>query len=231
MTAMYEIKTEKFNGPLDLLLQLIDEDKLGITEVSLSQVTDQYLARLEKMTERDPEELADFLVVAARLLLLKSRALLPEIEEEEPDDLAGQLKLYKEFVEAAQKIKALISEGRFTFSRDRLPIKTKPEFSPPPALKLVEMKNAFLAVLRRLDPLIKLPKLMIEKAISLQQKILEIHNLLKQEKYFSFGKLVEGAKSKTEIIVNFLALLELLKQQKLRVKQGNVFREIVVERI
>lgn len=228
---MYQIKTEKFNGPLDLLLQLIDEDKLEITEVSLAQVTDQYLVHLEKMIEKDPEELADFLVVAARLLLLKSKALLPEIEEEEVDDLAGQLKLYKEFIEASKKIKTIIAEGKFTFSREQSPLKTEVEFSPPAKLKLAEMKNAFLLVLRRLDPLVRMPKQMIEKTISLQQKIFEIHNLLKQEKRFSFGQLVETAKSKTEIIVNFLALLELLRQQELRVKQGKLFEDIVVEKI
>lgn len=228
---MYEIKTEKFNGPLDLLLQLIDEDKLEITEISLAQVTDQYLTHLQRIPERDPEELADFLVVAARLLLLKSKALLPELQEEEPDDLAAQLRLYKEFIEAARKIKAIIAEGKFTFSREHLPPKTKIEFSPPRQLKLEEMKNAFLIVLRRLEPLVKLPRQIIEKTISLQQKIFEIHNLLKQEKRIFFGQLVNSAKSKTEIIINFLALLELLKQQELRVRQGKLFEEIIVEKI
>jgi len=229
---MYEIKIEKFAGPLDLLLQLIEQEKLEITEIAIGQVTDQYLLYIEKMEDKDPEELSDFLVVAARLLLLKSRVLLPEIiAEEDLDDLAKQLKMYKEFQEASKKIEAMIGEKRFTFSREKLPMKTEVEFSPPANLKADDMKNVFLAVLRRLDPLVKIPRQAIEKTISLQQRIMEIKDFLLTQQRVGFKSLITKAKSRTEVIVNFLAILELLKQQHLRVKQSKIFDDIMIEKI
>ncbi|OGF38023.1 hypothetical protein A2482_02880 [Candidatus Falkowbacteria bacterium RIFOXYC2_FULL_48_21] len=229
---MYEIKSEKFNGPLDLLLQLIEGEKLEITEISIAQVTDQFLAYIEKMEEKNPEELADFLFVAARLLLLKSKAILPEIDEEgDLDDLEKQLKLYKEFVEASKKINALILEKRFTFSRERPPFKTDVEFSPPPELKTLVMQAAMLAVLRRLDPLVKIPRQIMERTISLQQKILEIKDFLAKQTKFGFRSLIESAKTKTEVIMNFLALLELVKQRHLKLKQTKNFDDIMIEKL
>jgi len=235
---MYEIKSEKFNGPLDLLLQLIEGEKLKITEISIAQVTDQFLAYIEKMEEKNPEELADFLFVAARLLLLKSKAILPEVDDEgELDDLEKQLKLYKEFVEASKKINALILEKRFTFSRERPPLKTDVEFSPPPVcvggpeLKMTAMQAAMLAVLRRLDPLVKIPRQIMERTISLQQKILEIKDFLARQTKFGFRSLIESAKSKTEVIMNFLALLELVRQRHLKLKQVKNFEDIMIEKI
>ena len=229
---MYEIKSEKFNGPLDLLLQLIEGEKLEITEISIAQVTDQFLAYIEKMEEKNPEELADFLFVAARLLLLKSKAILPEIDEEgDLDDLEKQLKLYKEFVEASKKINALILEKRFTFSRERPPFKTDVEFSPPPELKLSAMQESMLAILRRLDPLVKIPRQIMERTISLQQKISEIKDFLTRQAKFGFRSLVESAKTKTEVIMNFLALLELVKQRHLKLKQTKNFDDIMIEKL
>lgn len=229
---MYEIKSEKFNGPLDLLLQLIEGEKLEITEIAIAQVTDQFLVYIEKMEEKNPEELADFLFVAARLLLLKSKAILPEVDEEgELDDLEKQLKLYKEFVEASKKINAMILEKRFTFSRERPPIKTDVEFSPPPELKTTAMQAAMLAVLRRLDPLVKIPRQIMERTISMQQKILDIKDFLARQTKFGFRSLVESAKSKTEVIMNFLALLELVKQRHLKLKQSKNFEDIMIEKV
>src|SRR3989338_8740737 len=128
---MYQVSSEKFNGPLDLLLRLIEEQKMTITEISIAKVTDEYLQELEKIQDQDPEELSDFLVLAARLLYLKSKVLLPYLaEEEEVDDLEKQLKLYKEFVEASKKIAAMIKEQRFAFSREKAIQQTAVEFSP-----------------------------------------------------------------------------------------------------
>ena len=229
---MYEIKSEKFNGPLDLLLQLIEGETLEITEISIAQVTDQFLSYIEKMEEKNPEELADFLFVAARLLLLKSKAILPEVDDEgELDDLEKQLKLYKEFVEASKKINALILEKRFTFSRERPPFKTDVEFSPPPELKLSAMQESMLAILRRLDPLVKIPRQIMERTISLRQKISEIKDFLTRQAKFGFRSLVESAKTKTEVIMNFLALLELVKQRHLKLKQTKNFDDILIEKL
>jgi len=217
---------------MDLLLQLIEKEQLAITEIAMAQVTDQYLAHIDKMENKDPEELADFLVIAARLLLIKSKALLPTLEpDEEVDDLERQLRLYKEFVAASKKINEMILRKRFTFSRDKLPGRTEPEFSPPERLLLADLKNVFLVILKRLDPLVKMPKQMIERTISLQQKILEIRDFIFQQKKLGFKSLVDQAKSKTEVIVNFLALLELLKRAQVKIRQSKTFEDIIIEKI
>ena len=229
---MYKIKIEKYSGPLDLLLQLIEQQKLEITEISLSEVTEQYLIHIEALENRDPEELADFLVVAARLLLLKSKALLPELEiEEELDELEKQLKLYKEYLEASKKIATMIGQEKFTFSRAKSPQKTEIEFSPPPSLKMNNLRDTFLVVLKGLDPLVKLPRQYIERTVSLQQKIFDIREFLAKNKKMGFRAMIGDAKSKTEVIMNFLAILELVKQQHLKVRQGVNFEDIMIEKI
>jgi len=229
---MFEIKTEKFNGPLDLLLQLIDEKKMEITQVAISQVTQDYLAHIEKLSDKDPEELSDFLLLAARLLLLKSKALLPELtNEEEVDDLEKQLKLYREFVIASKKIEEMIGQGNFAFSREKPPLLTQVEFDAPANVNLAVLRDAFLLVLKRLDPLVRLPRQAIEKTISLQQTIETLKNLLSQTHQVGFKSLLQKAQSKTEIIVSFLAILELLKQKHLRVRQSENFDDIMIEKV
>jgi len=231
--AMYKIKIEKFSGPLDLLLQLIEQQKMEITEIAIAEVTEQYLEHIEKLEDKDPEELSDFLVVAARLLLLKSKALLPMFADEEEDetDLERQLKMYKEFVDASKKIEAMLKLGRFTYSREKPPIALDVVYSPPQNLPLNELKEIFMSVLKRLDPIVRLPRQAMERTISLQQKILDIKNYLFGKKKFGFKSLIGDAKNRTEIIVNFLAILELLKQREVRVKQESTFEDITIEKI
>ncbi|MFA6537548.1 MAG: ScpA family protein [Patescibacteria group bacterium] len=229
---MFEIKTEKFNGPLDLLLQLIEKEKLEITEISLSQVTEEYLASIESLGNRDAEEMADFLVVAARLLLLKSRAILPVLDDEEVvDDLAKQLKMYKEFIEASKKIAMLLAKNQPCFARQKSVINAEIKFSPGEGLTLEKLKQSFISVLRKLGPLIKIPEQIIARTVSLEQRVLELKDILKKAKKFGFREMMKNAKSKTEVIVNFLAILELLKRRELKVSQENVFDDIVIERI
>lgn len=229
---MYEIKTEKFNGPLDLLLKLIEKQKLEITEIALSQVTDQYIQYLEGMENKQADELADFLVVAARLLLLKSKALLPYLEqEEELDDLEKQLKMYKEFIDASKKIQDLIGQKRFTFSRQKPIARKEIEFSPPNDLKVQNLKESLLIILRRLDPLVKLPRQMMEKTVSLQQTIFDIQKYLKTKGKMGFNQIMTDSKNKTEVIINFLAILELVKQKHLRLKQTKNFEDIIIEKL
>jgi segregation and condensation protein A len=228
---MYKIKIEKFAGPLDLLLQLIEGKELEITEISLAEVTDQYLERTEKMKDKPAEELADFLVIAAKLLLLKSKAILPMAEEEvEPDELEKQLKIYKEYYEASKVMDKMLKKENFSYSREKPPIKTEVEFVPPKNVNRTVLKNAFLHLLKKLDPLMKLPKVAIEKTISLQEKIVSLSKAIKKFRTFDFSKLVKDAKSKTEVIVNFLALLELIKQENVHAQQEDLFGNIMVKK-
>jgi segregation and condensation protein A len=230
--AMYKIKIQKFQGPLDLLLQLIEQQKLEITEVSIGEVTDQYIEHMEGLIDYDPDELSDFLVLAARLLLLKSKAILPILEEEEElDDLEKQLKIYKEFLEAAKRLDKMMKKTTFTYSRTKPPFEVKVEFSPAPNMKPKDLHSAFLTVLKRLDPIVRLPRQMIERTISMQQKMVFLKDYLKRKKQLGFNDLFKEAESKTEVIINFLAVLELVKQKYLAVKQDKLFEDIVIEKI
>ena len=115
------IKLQQFEGPLDLLLQMIEEQKLDITEVSLAAIAERYVERI-RQNGIEPEELADFLVIAAKLLLIKSKTLLPYLvrdeEEAEIKDFANQLKIYKDFLAASKKITGLLGERRWMFARE-----------------------------------------------------------------------------------------------------------------
>ena len=229
---MYELKLEKFSGPLSLLLQLIEDQKMEITELSISQVTDQYLVYIEELEEADPEEMSDFLVMAARLLVIKSRAILPVLEEEENlDDLQKQLKIYKEFLEASKKIEARMREMKFSFSRLKPPMEIKVEFSPAANLTTANLRQSFMAVLKKLDPIIKMPRQLMVKTVSLQQKIMHLKDHLMRVKTIGLRSLIGKAESKTEVIISFLAMLELVKQQHVRLSQSNLFDDIFIERI
>src|SRR3989338_2895506 len=115
-----DLKLEKFEGPLDLLLQLVDQEKLSITEIALSKITEQFFSYLDTLEKNRPEELADFLVVAARLIFLKSHNLLQYVNPQEEDAgpaLADQLKLYKQYVKASKTINILWQAGKMAYGR------------------------------------------------------------------------------------------------------------------
>jgi segregation and condensation protein A len=225
---MYEIRLEQFSGPLDLLLQLIEREELDITSLSLATVTDQYIERLEALTELPAEELADFLVVAAKLLYIKSKMLLPLLvwdQEEDSGDLETRLKMYKEYVEAAKKVQNILGEKRHTFVREKPPASAL-GFSPPQGFTPDKMAVMFREVLRRLIPIVKPPEALIEKTVSIHEKIRYIRDWLKSREPVSFDRVLEMAQSRAEIIVSFLALLELVKQHEVTVHQADHFAEI-----
>lgn len=230
---MYAIKLEKFEGPLDLLLKLIEREELDITEVALSKVTDQYIAQLETLPEIPAEELADFLVVAAKLLFLKSRLLLPLLhwdEEEEGSDLERRLRMYKEYVEAAKAVQRILSGRRHTYVREKPPVAAL-GFSPPKDLTTERMAELFRDVLRRLIPVVKPPEAVIEKTVSIHEKIRHIHELISRHARVSFHSILKDAATRAEIIVSFLALLEMVKQKHVAVKQEEHFGEIHLESV
>ncbi|MFA5106840.1 MAG: segregation/condensation protein A [Patescibacteria group bacterium] len=227
---MYQIKLEQFEGPLDLLLRLIEEEKLDITTVSLAKVTDQYLSYIETMEEVRTEELADFLVVAAKLLLIKSKTLLPFLQPEaEEIDLEKQLRIYKEYLEASKQVQALIRRKRYLYPREMSRSMLEPIFNPPPQLDAPGLQRIMLEVLRKIEPIVSLPEEVIERTVSIQQKIDQIRTLIIQQETTSFQALLNTAGTKTEVIVTFLALLELIKQENIVVVQQSVFDDITIK--
>ncbi|MBU1164836.1 segregation/condensation protein A [Patescibacteria group bacterium] len=233
----YTIKLEQFEGPLDLLLQLIEDQKLDITQVSLANVTDQYIQHLHEAVDKhqiSAGELADFLLVASKLLLIKSKALLPYLEwgeEEEAVDLERQLKLYKEYLEASKVIQKMISKKQFSYSREKLLTVKEVGFNPPKTLTAKKMIKVFCNILDNLKSIAQLPKDVIRKTINIQEKIAQIRNRILEKANMNFGELLKSAKDKTDVIVSFLALLELIKQKTINVEQDNLFEDMRIERI
>lgn len=231
---MHHVKVHTFEGPLDLLLQLIEQEEMDVSQVALAHVTEQYLQALEKADNISAEDLADFLVVAAKLLLIKSRILLPQLAvegAEEATDLERQLKIFKEYLEASRNIAKIIHQRRFTFGRGKPAVLIEEKFSPPENIRVQDIRELFLSVLREIEPIISLPKAVIEKTVSISEKIESIRALILDKAIVSFQNIMKDSKTKTDVIVSFLALLELVKQRTIVVKQGALFTDIAIERL
>jgi len=238
---MMEFTQEKFSGPLGLLLSLIESEEMDITEINLAKIADEYVAYIRSATDQiDPEELADFLVVAAKLLFIKSKALLPYLytaeDEEEIDDLERQLKMYKEFIAASQKIKELIAKKNFLFlppllknrrAQFNLPVFTAPTKVTPEILQLVFARVLANLEKRREE---KLPERILEPKINIEEKIALIKKMLVDKIKINFSRLLQSASTKTEVIVSFLAVLELAKQNELVFEQEELFGDIQINR-
>ncbi|MBI3115671.1 MAG: segregation/condensation protein A [Candidatus Kerfeldbacteria bacterium] len=228
---MLTIRVEKFEGPLDLLLELIEAEKLDITDVSLAQVAEQFIVSLQQVGQKNPEELADFLVVAAKLILIKSRVLLPYLEAAEDDDsrdLERQLKMYKVYFDAAKALRKLLRKKRVLYPRQQLP--PLPVFTPPTRLEVSMLHETFQTVLNRLEPVIRLPREIIVRTLNLQEKIRAIRERVLAETSLNFSRLLDESRSKVDVIVTFLALLELVKQRTIAVVQDGMFQEIAIVR-
>lgn len=229
-----EIKQEAFSGPLGLLLELLDKNELEIKDVNLARVADEYLGRLES-EQVLPEEMADFLVVASRLIYLKSRELLPYLRIDEEDerivDLEDQLRLYRLFKDAADRL-----EGQFTSSKKsylrpyaKRIIETEDAFYPAENITLVNLHQAFRSLLKRMEPFFALQQVSMERVKSVEERLDELKGAISSRAKMSFRDVVSGAKSKVEVVVSFLALLEMMRRQIVKVKQKD--QEIIIERV
>jgi segregation and condensation protein A len=233
---MIEFTTEKFSGPLGLLLSLIESEEMDITEINLAKIADEYVAYVRAAANISPEELADFLVVAAKLLYIKSKALLPylyaDVEEEEGDDLEKQLRMYKEFIEASKKVKDIIAQEKFLYlppiTKSRRVQIAEPTFSPPTKITGIILAEQFKKILADLAKRqeAKLPEEKLEPKMNIEEKISLIRKMLFDKVRVNFSKLLRSATNKTEMIVSFLAVLELAKQKELIFEQDELFSEI-----
>lgn len=233
---MVNFKLEKFEGPLSLLIKLIDEEQMDITEVSLAKIADQFVEYIRTAGNINPEEMADFLVVAARLLLIKSKALLPYLfpeEEKEIEELEEQLRMYKEFLEAAKKISTMIGKKKFMFAREfnrKAFLSATKLFSPPKNLKAEDLLMVFTDIVTHLKPMEKLEEEVLEHRITIEEKIMSIQKMVLDRINISFNNLLSGAKSKTEVIVSFLAILELMRQREIVLEQEDTFGDIIINK-
>lgn len=226
----FKFRHEQFEGPLDLLLQLIESKQLNITEISLSKVADDYIAHLENNPNITLHELSDFLIISARLLILKSRTLLPYLvieEEEDGESLAKQLKIYKEYLEASKTIQKFWNNKARLYKRQPSKIPRKVKFSPSSNITLENMLSAAGDVAQRLE-IPMLPTQTIKRVFNIKQKIHTLLALIEKVKQASFSTFVQDAKDRAEIVVTFLALLELVKQDMVQVLQDDLFGDLVI---
>jgi segregation and condensation protein A len=227
---MYQVRQGKFEGPMELLLELIQKEKMDITELSLSKVADEYLEYIKNNENIKLDHLAEFLSVAARLILIKSRALLPSLqfspdEEEEIQDLAKQLEEYKKFKEASQKIGRIAEMRKISYSREGFG-GVKSIFYPPENINAYDLKKYFLAVLSEIPLIEKLQEEIVSEVITLEERISDLEQKMREKISSSFSDLVSGAKDKVDVIISFLAMLEMVKQRVISVEQEELFKDI-----
>lgn len=230
----YQISTEIYSGPLDLLLQLIEKAELDITRLALAQVTDQYLAYLHELQEQNAAEVSAFLVIAARLVQIKSAALLPRptlvglTPEEDPGEaLAQQLILYKRFKELGLILEERELAGLHSYLRlnsdAHVQIPTKLDLSELTLEGLIEAARDIFGGNGKVAPLsqvVSIPR------ITIRQKINTIIENLRKVGSVSFKELLSAPGNRLEVVVTFLAMLELIKRRIVNVNQLALFGDI-----
>ena len=231
---MYQITLEKFSGPLEILLHLVEKQKFSINEISLAKVAEQYIAYLKSLEEMPKEELAAFLVVASTLMLIKSRSLLPNLqltEEEEMDvsELERRLKTYKFFKELAGYLKELNNQNKHLFGREAY-TGMSAVFFPPEELTPAILKKILGEILETIPQKETLPEETMLKAVSLEDKMAELKERLLRFMQFTFDEFGKQSKEKVDVIVSFLAMLELIKQGFMAFEQKKLFGSIELKR-
>jgi len=227
---VFKVQLEKFEGPLDLLLELIEEQKLDITRLNLAKVADDYLEYIRSRENITLESLSEFVNIASRIILIKSQSILPTFEitkeeEKEIGDLEQQLKEYQKFKLAAQTFDVRLKEKNFSFSRDYL-LGVAATYSAPKNVNTFDLKKAFLKAIAEIVLPEKLSRESVREIITLEEKIEELGKTLEKRIEISFRELSSSAKDKVEIIVAFLAMLEMVKQRIIDVEQSELFEDI-----
>ena len=232
----YSVQTPVYEGPLDLLLNLIERAELDITSVSLATVTDQYLAYINGLEHINADEISAFLVIAAKLLQIKSEALLPRPPARRPDEedagrsLVDQLKLYKRFKEIGGWLNAQEHANLRTYLRIAPPPKVEPklDLSNLTLEKLVTAAQIAFAKEKEKQPL---GVIIAPPRITIREKIDLISRMLKEVEHSTFSALLNSGASRLEVVVTFLALLELVKRYRVAAHQDGLFNDIEIDRM
>lgn len=232
-----ELKLTNFSGPLDLLLALVKENKIEIKDIFVSQVTEQFLQYMTQLNELDVDKASEYMNMSATLLEIKSRALLPVIEglnddEETPEKvLIRQLEEYKLFKEIVSELKTQENVDRFYREPDKSVGKevtvVKENLS---VESFVQAFQKFLMKMQVRSAAENVSRTMVRESFSVPQKVAYIREVLLVEDKFKFVELFEADASRNEIVTTFLAVLELLKLQIIRVSQAALFEDIIIEK-
>lgn len=239
------IKLEAFEGPLDLLLHLIDKNKVDIYDIPIVEITNQYMEYIQEMQKKDLNVMSEFLLMAATLLDIKCRMLLPvevneEGEEEDPrQELVEQLLQYKMYKYMSYELKDRQMDGeRLMFKGETLPSEVK-EYQEPvdldvllEGITLSRLNDVFQDIMKRqfnkIDPVRSTFGKIEKEEITVEDKMSYLNEYVKTHKEFSFSELLKKQKTKMQTIVTFLAILEMMKMGTISVKQENTFDDIII---
>ena len=232
----YNVQTPVYEGPLDLLLNLIERAELDITSVSLALVTDRYLAYINSLEQINADEISAFLVIAAKLLQIKSEALLPRPparmtgEEDTGKSLVDQLKLYKRFKEIGGWLNLQQHANLRTYLRIAPPPKVEPKLDLS-NLTLEKLITAAQIAFAREEEKQPLGIIIAPPRITIREKIDLISKTLKEVEHSTFSALLNTNASRLEVVVTFLALLELVKRYRVAAHQEGLFNDIEIDRM
>ncbi|MBP6866155.1 MAG: segregation/condensation protein A [Candidatus Pacebacteria bacterium] len=234
--SAYTIKTGTFEGPFGLLLSLVEDRKLFINDVSLAQVTEDYLKYINNLPKEEKEEIASFILVAATLILIKSKSLLPDLSlsaEEETDirNLEDRLKLYELYNNLAVHIKDNFGK-KIIFPSEERKIAVK-IFLPDSQITKESMLELASSLLNKLPGKAKLGEVEVKKVISIEEMIDKLTDRIQSTLKFNFREFSGGTKTKEEkvfVIVGFLAMLEMIRTGILEAVQENSFSDIIIEK-
>ena len=240
------VKLQVFEGPLDLLLHLLEKNKVNIYDIPIVEITNQYMEYIAEMKRNDLNIMSEFLVMAATLIDIKSRMLLPkqESEEEEPEDpraeLVQQLLEYKMYKYMAYELKdrQLEAEQLF-FKKPTIPSEVA-EYEEPVDLEelvgdlnLARLNQIFKTIMKKqndkIDPVRSKFGKIEKEEVSLSDKMIYVEEYCKTHKRFSFRNLLEAQHGKMQVIVTFLAILEMMKMGKMFISQETTFGDILIE--
>jgi len=229
--AGFTIRAGSFEGPFELLLDLIDKRKLSVNELSLSQVTDDYIAFVRGHEAFPMEEAAQFIGVAATLLLIKSKSLIPDLElsteeEEDVDDLTRRLKQYEKVREAMKELSRVFGRAVMAPGGERAP---EPIFAPSRDFTVEHLSRALaeaLAALEKAEE--KLPEARVRPLVTIEEMMDTLLTRVQRAMSLSFREFSGAAREKVEVIVSFLALLELVKQGAVDAMQHDPFEDIKI---
>jgi len=226
-----KVKTEVFEGPLDLLLNLIEKRKLFISDISLAKVTEDYIDYVNSQRVFPVNQASHFIYISSTLLLIKSKSLLPDMqitEEEEQDieDLEHRLRLYKIFKNLGKDLEKRFGR-KMLFAR--VVKGHEPIFSPDEDLSVDLLSGAMNRVLNNLPRDNKMEKAVVEKTVSLGEVIEDLKRRITYSIQLSFNSFAKNGRSKPDMIVNFMALLELVKNDFIDARQVYNFEDITLE--
>ncbi|MBW6440437.1 segregation/condensation protein A [Patescibacteria group bacterium] len=227
---------QMFEGPLDLLLDLIEKEKLDITDIALAQVADQFIGYLENSKEDiTPEYLSSFILVAGKLILIKSKAILPmlELEKEEEEDieeLKSRLREYQRFKNISKEIKLLEKRSEMFYSRQSYS-GMKNIFSPPEDISCIDLQSSLENIFIKMPQIDTTRKMVIINNINIKDKIQYIKDRMMHRIEMTFKDMTVDASDKIEIIITFLAMLELVRKSLVVVEQADMFGDIKIKRI